>query len=101
MSKYIIRENFKGPNVNKSFISQRAQNPLPLVIHLPIPSRSDPILSEYPRTLVFSMDFHNLSRKDLQTLCKKNKIPANLTNVTMADALQALQIVRSSFIPQI
>ncbi|RWR87280.1 muscle M-line assembly protein unc-89 [Cinnamomum micranthum f. kanehirae] len=39
------------------------------------------------------MDFHSLSRKDLQTLCKKNKIPANLTNVAMADALQALQIV--------
>ncbi|MED6206771.1 hypothetical protein PIB30_029858 [Stylosanthes scabra] len=36
------------------------------------------------------MDFHSLSRKELQTLCKKNKIPANITNVAMADALSAL-----------
>ncbi|KAK7312161.1 hypothetical protein VNO77_35818 [Canavalia gladiata] len=36
------------------------------------------------------MDFHTLSRKQLQTLCKKNKIPANITNVAMADALAAL-----------
>ncbi|XP_038982289.1 DNA ligase 1-like isoform X1 [Phoenix dactylifera] len=39
------------------------------------------------------MDFHSLSRRDLQTLCKKNRIPANMTNVAMADALQALQAV--------
>ncbi|KAI4322049.1 hypothetical protein L6164_021773 [Bauhinia variegata] len=39
------------------------------------------------------MDFHSLSRKDLQALCKKNKIPANMTNVAMADALGALQQV--------
>ncbi|XP_010933381.1 uncharacterized protein [Elaeis guineensis] len=39
------------------------------------------------------MDFHGLSRRDLQTLCKKNRIPANMTNVAMADALQALQTV--------
>ncbi|XP_065854488.1 uncharacterized protein [Euphorbia lathyris] len=39
------------------------------------------------------MDFHSLARKDLQSLCKKNKIPANLTNVAMADALQALHKV--------
>ncbi|KAL5718999.1 hypothetical protein ACHQM5_011840 [Ranunculus cassubicifolius] len=36
------------------------------------------------------MDFHTLSRKELQTLCKKNKIPANLTNVAMADSLSNL-----------
>ncbi|KAK7404299.1 hypothetical protein VNO78_05083 [Psophocarpus tetragonolobus] len=36
------------------------------------------------------MDFHSLSRKQLQALCKKNKIPANITNVAMADALAAL-----------
>ncbi|MED6179921.1 hypothetical protein PIB30_005379 [Stylosanthes scabra] len=36
------------------------------------------------------MDFHSLSRKELQALCKKNKIPANITNVAMADALSAL-----------
>ncbi|GAU33969.1 hypothetical protein TSUD_60990 [Trifolium subterraneum] len=36
------------------------------------------------------MDFHTLSRRELQTLCKKNKIPANITNVAMADALSAL-----------
>ncbi|KAK9144190.1 hypothetical protein Sjap_004093 [Stephania japonica] len=36
------------------------------------------------------MDFHSLARRELQTLCKKNKIPANMTNVAMADALAAL-----------
>ncbi|CAA7051535.1 unnamed protein product [Microthlaspi erraticum] len=39
------------------------------------------------------MDFHSLLRRDLQFLCKKNKIPANMTNVAMADALKALEIV--------
>ncbi|GAB4858192.1 hypothetical protein Ancab_009589 [Ancistrocladus abbreviatus] len=39
------------------------------------------------------MDFHSLKRRDLQTLCKKNKIPANMTNVAMADALQSLEFV--------
>lgn len=39
------------------------------------------------------MEFHSLSRRDLQALCKKNKIPANMTNVAMADALQALETV--------
>ncbi|XP_019465295.1 PREDICTED: protein CROWDED NUCLEI 3-like [Lupinus angustifolius] len=36
------------------------------------------------------MDFHTLSRKQLQSLCKKNKIPANITNLAMADALTSL-----------
>ncbi|XP_006347331.1 high mobility group nucleosome-binding domain-containing protein 5-like [Solanum tuberosum] len=39
------------------------------------------------------MDFHSLARRELQALCKKNKIPANLTNVAMADALQSLEFV--------
>ncbi|XP_072956402.1 uncharacterized protein [Typha angustifolia] len=39
------------------------------------------------------MDFHSLHRRDLQALCKKNRVPANMTNVAMADALQALQTV--------
>ncbi|CAN4099177.1 unnamed protein product [Withania somnifera] len=39
------------------------------------------------------MDFHSLTRRELQALCKKNKIPANMTNVAMADALQSLQFV--------
>ncbi|BAT91190.1 hypothetical protein LR48_Vigan08g197900 [Vigna angularis] len=39
------------------------------------------------------MDFHSLSRKQLQALCKKNKIPANITNLGMADALAALDQV--------
>ncbi|PIN02787.1 hypothetical protein CDL12_24709 [Handroanthus impetiginosus] len=39
------------------------------------------------------MDFHSLTRRELQALCKKNKIPANITNVAMADALKALEIV--------
>jgi hypothetical protein len=42
------------------------------------------------------MDFHTLSRRELQTLCKKNKIPANITNVAMADALSALPQVNLS-----
>ncbi|CAL9089365.1 unnamed protein product [Musa textilis] len=36
------------------------------------------------------MDFHSLPRRELQALCKKNRIPANMTNVAMADALQSL-----------
>ena len=44
-----------------------------------------------------TMDFHTLSRKQLQTLCKKNKIPANIANVAMADALAALNKVNLSF----
>ncbi|KAI9157068.1 hypothetical protein LWI28_016499 [Acer negundo] len=39
------------------------------------------------------MDFHSLTRKELQALCKNNKIPANTTNVAMADALTALDTV--------
>ncbi|CAH2055231.1 unnamed protein product [Thlaspi arvense] len=39
------------------------------------------------------MDFDSLPRRDLQFFCKKNKIPANMTNVAMADALKALEIV--------
>ncbi|KAJ6951955.1 hypothetical protein NC653_041200 [Populus alba x Populus x berolinensis] len=39
------------------------------------------------------MDFHSLSRKELQDLCKKNKIPANMTNIAMADALKVLDKV--------
>ncbi|KAI3795297.1 hypothetical protein L1987_37948 [Smallanthus sonchifolius] len=39
------------------------------------------------------MYFHSLTRRELQSLCKLNKIPANLTNVAMADALQSLEIV--------
>ncbi|XP_071923754.1 uncharacterized protein [Coffea arabica] len=36
------------------------------------------------------MDFHNLKRRELQELCKKHKIPANLTNLEMATKLTAL-----------
>ncbi|XP_055829491.1 uncharacterized protein LOC129898829 [Solanum dulcamara] len=39
------------------------------------------------------MDFHSLTRRELQAICKKNKIPANMTNVAMADALQSLEFV--------
>ncbi|XP_057774103.1 uncharacterized protein LOC130993286 [Salvia miltiorrhiza] len=39
------------------------------------------------------MDFHSLPRRELQAFCKKNKIPANMTNAAMADALKALEIV--------
>ncbi|MCL7046460.1 hypothetical protein MKW94_017271 [Papaver nudicaule] len=40
------------------------------------------------------MDYHSLTRKELQTLCKKNKIRANMTNLAMADALSFLPKVR-------
>ncbi|KAL0918227.1 hypothetical protein M5K25_010223 [Dendrobium thyrsiflorum] len=39
------------------------------------------------------MDFHSLARRDLQFLCKKNRVPANVTNVAMAKALEALETV--------
>ncbi|KAJ8427937.1 hypothetical protein Cgig2_023313 [Carnegiea gigantea] len=39
------------------------------------------------------MDFHSLKRRDLQALCKKNNIPANITNAAMADALKSLETV--------
>lgn len=48
--------------------------------------------------LLSTMDFHTLSRKQLQALCKKNKIPANITNVAMADALAALNQVNLSLL---
>ncbi|WCJ43343.1 hypothetical protein M5689_024087 [Euphorbia peplus] len=35
------------------------------------------------------MDFHSLKRKRLQSLCKKHGIPANKTNIQMADLLTA------------
>ncbi|KAG2293608.1 hypothetical protein Bca52824_040277 [Brassica carinata] len=37
------------------------------------------------------MDFHSLLRRDLQFLCKRNKIPAKMTNLAMADALKSLE----------
>ncbi|KAJ4951416.1 hypothetical protein NE237_028248 [Protea cynaroides] len=39
------------------------------------------------------MDFQSLTRRELQALCKKYKIPANMTNVAMVDALKALDHV--------
>ncbi|CAN6564592.1 unnamed protein product [Malus baccata var. baccata] len=39
------------------------------------------------------MDFSTLSRRELQALCKRNKLPANLTNVAMADSLKNLKLV--------
>ncbi|EFJ22867.1 hypothetical protein SELMODRAFT_443084 [Selaginella moellendorffii] len=37
-----------------------------------------------------ALDYHKLPRRRLQQLCKKNGIPANKTNLFMADALAAL-----------
>ncbi|EAZ24289.1 hypothetical protein OsJ_08041 [Oryza sativa Japonica Group] len=37
-----------------------------------------------------AMDFHALSRRELQALCKRNGVRANMTNAAMADALQSL-----------
>ncbi|GKD77823.1 hypothetical protein Tco_1340444, partial [Tanacetum coccineum] len=39
------------------------------------------------------MDFHTLNRRQLQSLCKLNNIPANITNVAMAEALGLLKTV--------
>ncbi|XP_057972890.1 uncharacterized protein LOC131161264 isoform X2 [Malania oleifera] len=36
------------------------------------------------------MDFHSMKRKELQALCKKHSIPANLTNLEMANRLSLL-----------
>jgi hypothetical protein len=41
-----------------------------------------------------SMDFRALPRRDLQALCKRNGVRANMTNAAMADALAALPTVR-------
>ncbi|XP_021725774.1 uncharacterized protein LOC110692991 [Chenopodium quinoa] len=39
------------------------------------------------------VDFHSLSRRDLQALCKRNKKPANTTNAAMAASLESLEVV--------
>ncbi|XP_040379478.1 uncharacterized protein LOC102704793 isoform X2 [Oryza brachyantha] len=39
------------------------------------------------------MDFHALPRRDLQALCKRNGVRANMTNAAMAEALAALPAV--------
>ncbi|KAL2519838.1 uncharacterized protein Fot_23761 [Forsythia ovata] len=36
------------------------------------------------------MDFHSMKRKELQSLCKKYSIPANLSNLDMADKLTSI-----------
>ncbi|KAK8692145.1 hypothetical protein V6N13_075623 [Hibiscus sabdariffa] len=36
------------------------------------------------------MDFHGMKRKELQALCKKHGVPANLTNREMADRLASI-----------
>ncbi|XP_039791076.1 nucleolar protein dao-5-like isoform X2 [Panicum virgatum] len=40
-----------------------------------------------------AMDFHALSRRELQALCKRNGVRANMTNAAMAEALQGLASV--------
>ena len=40
-----------------------------------------------------AMDFHALSRRELQALCKRNGVRANMTNAAMAAALQGLASV--------
>lgn len=39
------------------------------------------------------MDFHRLSRRELQVLCKQNNVRANMANATMAEALERLELV--------
>ncbi|XP_073037708.1 uncharacterized protein [Primulina eburnea] len=39
------------------------------------------------------MEFQSLTRRELQSLCKRNSIPANMTNIAMADALKSLEFV--------
>jgi hypothetical protein len=43
------------------------------------------------------VSYHSLTRRELQALCKQHKIPANKTNVFMADALTTLLGVSSIF----
>ncbi|KAH7849514.1 hypothetical protein Vadar_018952 [Vaccinium darrowii] len=40
--------------------------------------------------ILSDMDFHSMKRKELQELCKKHSIPANLTNLEMANWLAYL-----------
>jgi hypothetical protein len=40
-----------------------------------------------------AVEFHALSRRELQALCKRNGVRANMTNAAMADALQNLTSV--------
>lgn len=40
-----------------------------------------------------AMDFNALSRRELQALCKRNGVRANMTNAAMAEALQGLTSV--------
>ncbi|CAD6242838.1 unnamed protein product [Miscanthus lutarioriparius] len=40
-----------------------------------------------------AMEFHTLSRRELQALCKRNGVRANMTNAAMAEALQRLDSV--------
>nr|CAB3450780.1 unnamed protein product [Digitaria exilis] len=40
-----------------------------------------------------AMDFFSLSRRELQALCKRNGVRANMTNAAMAEALQGLTSV--------
>ncbi|KAL4183648.1 hypothetical protein AMTRI_Chr11g99300 [Amborella trichopoda] len=40
------------------------------------------------------MDFYSLKRKELQALCKKHDLPANFTNLKMAESLTALLHVK-------
>ncbi|TKW41073.1 hypothetical protein SEVIR_1G290100v4 [Setaria viridis] len=42
---------------------------------------------------VAAMDFNALSRRELQALCKRNGVRANMTNAAMAEALQGLTTV--------
>uniref|UniRef100_A0A0A0LG18 Uncharacterized protein n=1 Tax=Cucumis sativus TaxID=3659 RepID=A0A0A0LG18_CUCSA len=43
------------------------------------------------------MDFNTLSRREHQALCKRNKIPANITNVIMADTLPSVERIKEFF----
>jgi hypothetical protein len=49
---------------------------------------------EVEAAMAAAMDFHALSRRELQALCKRNGVRANMTNAAMADALQSLPTVR-------
>lgn len=44
------------------------------------------------------MEYQSLTRKQLQALCKKHGVPANLSNSEMADRLSSILKVRIFFI---
>lgn len=89
-------EPLPSPNRPAALYKPHLRNPSSFILSLRTSSLSFLSSHYFSQKLPLPMDFHSLARRDLQALCKKNKIPANLTNLAMADALQSLKSVRFS-----